>query len=218
MRGNFIWGIVIGLILGIVVGWMGVTANTTTTIPAVTKTTITQKQQDLRMNMRKLWEDHITWTRMFLISAAYEHEDIQNVTARLLKNQEDIGNAVKPYYGNDSGNRLTSLLKEHITLAVDIVEAAKANNQQALNTANTKWYSNANQIADFLSSANPNWSRNDLRSMLKNHLDLTKQEAVDIISRNFDADIVDYDRIHNQILTMADVLSNGIIKQFPDAF
>lgn len=180
--------------------------------------TISQKEMDLRLNMRKLWEDHITWTRMYLVSAISDAEDTDNIANRLLKNQEDIGNAMKPYYGNSAGDRLTQLLKTHIATAVDLVSAAKVNDQQAFNSANDRWYQNANEIADFLSSANSNWPREQMRSMMREHLDLTKQEAVDIMGKKFDENIADYDKIHDQILKMADMLSTGIIKQFPNKF
>jgi hypothetical protein len=69
--------------------------------------------------MRKLWEDHIIWTRVFIISAAADLPDKSVTTERLLQNQVDIGNAIKPYYGDEAGNKLTTLLKEHITTAAE---------------------------------------------------------------------------------------------------
>lgn len=214
MKNNLALGVIIGIIIGLILGWAIASSN----FQAGKKIFKSEKSIELGRHMRKLWEDHITWTRMYLVSAAYGNSDTDNVAARLLKNQEDIGNAIKPYYGNTAGNTLTQLLKEHITTAVEVVNAVRADDQTALNTANDKWYANANTIADFLSKANPNWPGNQLRTMLKEHLDLTKQEAVDILGNNFDAGIADYDKVHNQILRMADTLSEGIIKQFPDKF
>jgi hypothetical protein len=132
------------------------------------------KQAQLHDAMRKLWEDHITWTRIFIISAAADLPDKPTATNRLLQNQIDIGNAIKPYYGDDAGNKLTALLKDHITTAADVVAAAKANDQAKLADANKRWFANADQIADFLSSANPkSWPQAEMRSMMKNHLNLT---------------------------------------------
>lgn len=222
MERNLITGGLIGLIAGLVIGWALFQPKVQSNIPGTstiqTTEIISAKQLDFRMNMRKLWEDHITWTRLYMISAIAEADDKDNVAQRLLKNQEDLGNAIKPYYGDKAGDQLTSLLKTHITTAVSLIDAAKNSNQNALNDANTKWYQNANDIADFLSTANPNLPKDDMRAMMKEHLDLTKQEAVDIINKKFDADIADYDKIHTQILGMADTLSVAIIKQFPDKF
>lgn len=177
------------------------------------------KQAALHDAMRKLWEDHITWTRIFIISAAADLPDNPTATNRLLQNQVDIGNAIKPYYGEDAGNKLTTLLKEHITTAADVVAAAKANDQAKLADANKRWFANADQIADFLSSANSkNWSQAEMRSMMHEHLDLTTQEAVARLHGDWAADVKAYDAVHQQILKMADQLTMGVVKQFPDKF
>ena len=169
--------------------------------------------------MRKLWEDHITWTRVFIISAAGDLPDKATATDRLLQNQVDIGNAIKPYYGDEAGNKLTALLKEHITTAADVVTAAKANDSAKLADANKRWYANADQIADFLSGANPkNWPPAEMRSMMKEHLDLTTKEAVARLHGDWAGDVAAYDAVHQQILHMADGLSMGIVNQFPKKF
>jgi hypothetical protein len=169
--------------------------------------------------MRKLWEDHITWTRVFIISAAADLPDKAAATERLLQNQVDIGNAIKPYYGVAAGDKLTTLLKEHITTAADVVAAAKANDKAKLNDANKRWVANADQIADFLSSANPtNWPAADMRKMMREHLDLTTAEAVARLKGDWKADIAAYDKVHEQILHMADMLADGIIKQHSEKF
>jgi hypothetical protein len=169
--------------------------------------------------MRKLWEDHITWTRLAIVSFAAGLPDLQATEARLLANQTDIGNAVKPYYGRTAGNRLTALLKQHILGAVDLLQAAKSGDQTAISKASAAWYANGNQIAGFLHSANPhNWSTKAMRSMMKAHLDQTLKEAQDRLAGNFAADIRDYDAVHKHILEMADMLSAGIMKQFPKRF
>ncbi|HEU5314937.1 MAG TPA: hypothetical protein VFX49_02430 [Chloroflexota bacterium] len=172
-----------------------------------------------RNDMRKLWEDHIQFTRMYIVSAAHDLPDKDATAARLLQNQTDIGNAIKPLYGDASGNQLTALLRDHILGAVDLIAAAKAGNTAAVNTASTRWYANANDIADFLSRANPRfWPQATARAEMKMHLDLTLQEAQDRLGGRFAADIQDYDRIHEHILHFADVLSSGIISQFPAQF
>jgi len=168
--------------------------------------------------MRKLWEDHITWTRVFIISVAGDLPDKATATDRLLQNQVDIGNAIKPYYGDAAGNKLTTLLKEHIT-AAEIVGAAKAGDQAKQDDATKRWYANADQIADFLSGANPkNWPQAEMRSMMHDHLDLTTKEVVARLHGDWAGDIKAYDDVHQQILHMADGLSTGIINQFPKKF
>ena len=180
---------------------------------------VTKKQLALHDGMRKLWEDHIAWTRLFIVSAAADLPDKQATTERLLRNQEHIGNAIKPFYGKAAGNQLTALLKEHIVVAADLLAAAKAADQAGVERHSKLWYENGNEIGDFLSKANPdNWHRKEMRAMMRDHLDLTLAEAVAHLEQRHAADIRAYDRIHRQILHMADMLSDGIVAQFPGRF
>jgi hypothetical protein len=172
----------------------------------------------LVLALRDLWVDHTGWTRNYIISYIAGLPDTNLVAERLLKNQEDIGNAIKPFYGTQAANELTSLLKDHITGAVELLKAAKAGNTTGAAAAEKKWYENADQIATFLSSANPNWSKEALKSMLDNHLALTKAEAVARLTGNYAADIATYDKVRQEANMMSDALVDGIVKQFPDKF
>jgi hypothetical protein len=176
-------------------------------------------REAFRADMRKLWEDHITWTRLFIVSDVADLPDLQATTARLLRNQDDIGDAVTKFYGRAAGDQLTALLKDHILLAAQLLNAAKAGDNDAVNQASADWYANANEIGAFLHDANPKqWSLADMQGMMKTHLDLTLEEAVAHLTGDFTADVAAYDKVHAEILEMADMLSNGIIAQFPSAF
>jgi hypothetical protein len=179
---------------------------------------VTAKELKLRNDMRKLWEDHVTWTRLAVISLTSGTADTNATVARLLRNQTDIGDAVKPFYGRAAGAELTRLLKEHITIAAALITAAKAGDKPAQAAAQTRWETNADQIARFLSRANPHWKLGPMRSMLRDHLRLTTREVVARLQRNWTADVAAYDEIHRQALHMADMLSTGIVGQFPKRF
>ena len=169
--------------------------------------------------MRKLWEDHVTWTRLAIVTFADGSPGFDATAARLLQNQTDIGNAIKPYYGDAAGNRLTALLRDHISIAVEILTAARDGNTSAFDAASARWYANANDIADFLSAANPkSWPDSVLRADMKAHLDQTLAEASHELHGEYAAGVTDYEAIHHHILMMADTLSAGIIAQFPSRF
>jgi hypothetical protein len=172
-----------------------------------------------RSAMDKLWEDHITWTRMVIVDFAAGLPDLPNAEARLLRNQVDIGNAIKPYYGAAAGKQLTRLLRVHILEAVPVLAAAKAGDKVRLTQALSAWQANANQIAAFLTKANPhNWPLAMTRTMMKQHLAFTTKEAAARLQGNWSADIRAYDQVHAEILSMSHMLSNGIIRQFPSRF
>ena len=194
-------------------------AGTLAQSAATSTTAVPPKAVALRTSMDKLWEDHITWTRMVIVDFAAGLPDLPNAEQRLLRNQADIGNAIKPYYGRAAGNKLTSLLRTHILEAVPVLQAAKAGDKTKLTAALNAWYANADQIAAFLSKANPrSWPLPMMRAMMKRHLALTTKEAVARLQGNWAADIAAYDQVHAEILQMSAMLSDGIVRQFSARF
>jgi hypothetical protein len=170
-------------------------------------------------DMRKLWEDHITWTRLVIIGVFEDLPDLDPTVQRLLQNQVEIGDAIKPFYGEEAGEQLTALLTDHILIAAEILQAAKSGDTAALEDAVERWYANGDDIAVFLNSANPkHWPLEEMKAMMREHLDLTLKEAVAYLEGDYDASIAAYDAVHLQALAMADMLSEGIIKQFPRKF
>ena len=172
--------------------------------------------------MRQLWEDHIVWTRQLIVSAATGAEslpDIDRTAERLLRNQADIGNALGQFYGDRTGDAVEALLRDHILTAADIITAAKAGNSAGVDEAVARWYANADDIAAALHELNPaNWPLDEMQAHMKDHLDLTLEEAVARLEGRYADDIAAYDAIHGQILEMADMLSDGIVAQFPSRF
>lgn len=174
------------------------------------------KADALRAGMRKLWEDHITWTRLFIVSAVADLPDKGATTERLLQNQVDIGNAIKPFYGDAAGSKLSALLKDHILIAADIVTAAKAGQAAQVESSKARWVANADEIAAFLSGANPRqWPAAEMKAMMREHLDLTTAELMARLNRDWAGDVAAYEKIHAQILKMADMLADGIARQHP---
>lgn len=186
------------------------------TVQAQTKKIDAQVFQDA---MRKLWEDHITWTRLVIIETFEDLPSLDSSVQRLLKNQVEIGNAIKPFYGDAAGEQLTALLTDHILIAAEILQAAKAGDQAAQEDAIARWYANADDIAEFLNSANPeNWPLDEMRAMMREHLALTLNEAVAYLTGDYEGSVAAYEEVHLQALAMADMLSEGIITQFPNKF
>jgi hypothetical protein len=182
-------------------------------------TPISPKELALRLEMRRLWEDHVAWTRLAIVSLTSDSPDTQATVGRLLRNQNDIGNAIRPFYGAAAGKQLTALLREHILIAADVIAAAQKGDKSALTAQQARWGANADEIAAFLARANPkSWKPAAMKSMMRAHLALTTSEVVARLGGNWAADVRGYDRTHRQILEMADMLSNGLVAQFPARF
>ena len=176
-------------------------------------------KRDFRDAMRRLWVDHVTWTRLFIVSFVADLPDLSATTDRLLENQDDIGDAVAPFYGRAAADQLTALLREHILTAAQLLDAATTGNDEAFAEANEAWYANADEIARFLHDANPRrWPLADLKMMMKDHLDLTLAEAAAQLGGDYAESVRLYDEVEAEILHMADSLSSGIIAQFPRRF
>jgi hypothetical protein len=192
-------------------GSPAVTANPPRALPAA--------QLTFHDAMRKLWEDHVTWTRLAIVTFADGSAGFDATAARLLTNQSDIGNAIVPFFGADAGRALTGLLHDHITIAVELLQAAKGGDTTAFDAAKARWYANANEIADFLAAANPRfWPQQTMRESMRMHLDETLAEAAAELHGDYAASITAYEQVHEHILGMADLLSGGLTGQFPSHF
>jgi hypothetical protein len=216
MRVRSTSALVIALALAAVVA--GAATATTRTHPAhaVPQTT---KVVAIHEAMDRLWTDHVTWTRIVIVDFAANAPELKPDLTRLLQNQVDIGNAIKPYYGAAAGNQLTRLLHTHIMEAVPVLTYAKSGNKAKLTAAMRTWYANAHQIAAFLAKANPDaWPLAATTSMMNAHLALTTKEAVAQLQHRWPASIAAYDKVRAEILMMADTLATGIIAQFPSRF
>lgn len=173
---------------------------------------------ELRDQMRLLWEQHVYWTRMTIISIANDLPDEQATTRRLLRNAKDFETTFRNFYGARLAREFGNLITAHLVIAAELVKAAKAGNASAAANAEKRWYANADEIVAFLASINPYFSEDKLRKMWYEHLALTKAEAVAILKGNYAKSITIFDQIEQEALLMADYLSNGIIRQFPDKF
>ncbi|WP_218033964.1 acetylglutamate kinase [Paenibacillus koleovorans] len=187
-------------------------------LPVEARACISERELQLRQTMRRLWEDHSAWTRMTIISIVSGLPDEAVVTKRLLRNPIDMANALQPFYGQAFAARFGQLMTEHLTIAAQLVKAAKAGKKEEAAKLEKDWYHNADQIAALLAQVNPYFNEQDWRRMLHEHLRLVKEEAVLRLTGDYVKDIANYDVIVKQALEMADSMSAGILMQFPHVF
>ena len=186
---------------------------------SMSKGSRTASQSALYQAMQNVWQQHMEWTFATIAAFAVESPGYTATVNRLLANQDDIGNAIEPYYGAAAGNELTALLKAHITGVADILTAAKAGDSAGQAKAVAAEYANAKAIGDFLATANPkNWSRSSMEKMMKTHIDQTLVYATDLLKGDVAQGIVDYGLAESHMVDMANMLSAGVIAQFPRKF
>ena len=168
--------------------------------------------------MNLVWEQHIMWTRMLLISIAENLKDLEATQARLLQNPKDIADIFRRYYGNMVANQIQELLTEHLVIGKELIVALKNNNQEQATKLNTKWYQNADSMAEAFSSINPFYPKEEIRKMLYDHLRLTTNEVNARLKGDYVEDIKAYDMVQKEILKMSQFFVMGIVQQFPNLF
>lgn len=172
----------------------------------------------LNRHLRALWEQHVYGTRLTVNRIAGRLPDEQATAATLLRKADDFAAALKPFYGQETAAKFGTLLREHLTIAAQLVKSLQAGNTAAAEDANKRWYANADAIADFLSRINPYWSKSEWQSILHEHLKLLTGEVAARLAGDDAENVATSDRIEAQALEMADVMSYGIFHQFPSAF
>ncbi|MGN1271488.1 MAG: LysM peptidoglycan-binding domain-containing protein [Clostridia bacterium] len=182
------------------------------------KMCITQNAMNLSDEMNTLWEQHVFWTRLFLISVSENLKDLEETEKRLLRNPADIANIYRRYYGNDVAQKIQNLLTEHLKIGGDLIVALKNKDNAKAQELNKKWYKNADEIAEFLSSINPYYNKQELQQMLYEHLALTTEEVKARLRGDYKADIEAFDKVEKEALKMASYFTRGIWKQFRDMF
>ena len=170
----------------------------------------------LRSTMRKLWVSNAIWMREYIVNTVEADFSLDAATQRLARNQDEIGRELGMYYGTETGTKVTTLLKQHTTLVSEMIQAIRAKDQTKLHDAENRWTTNANDMATLLSAANPNWPMTTLYPMISESLNLTAEQTKARLNKDYNLDVVTFDKILERSLVVADTFSDGIIKQFPN--
>ena len=179
---------------------------------------VSMNEVRLLEKMNLVWEQHIMWTRMLLISIAENLKDLEATQTRLLRNPKDIADVFRPYYGNNVASEIQRLLTEYLAIEKDLIVALKNKDQEQANELSTKWYQNADRMAEAFSSINPFYPKEEIRRMLYEHLRLTTEEVNARLRGDYVADINAYDMVQKEILKMSQFFVDGIVQQFRNIF
>jgi hypothetical protein len=175
----------------------------------------TDKQQELRVAMRSLFFDRSAFVRFFLTDTIEGLSSQPQTVARLMQNNQDIGQAIAPFYGEPAAAQLSDLLDAGLGDAAAAVTAAMNDDAVAFEAAKNSWYGHADETAEFLASANPNWPVDALKTMLHACVDDALAEASARLSDDWEADVSAHDTLRAQARSVADALGNGVALQFP---
>jgi len=175
------------------------------------------KANELRVAMRKLWVSNAIWMREYIVNTIEADQSLDAASKRLAKGQDDIGRAFAPFYGAETGSKVTTLLRQHTSLVKEMIEASMAKDSAKLKEADKRWRANADSITTLLSTVNPtNWPMATIQPALVWSMNLTIAETNARLKKDYDTDVQTFDTILAQSLNLADLLSAGLIKQFPN--
>ena len=179
---------------------------------------VSKAEQNLGNYLRFLWLQQVYWLRMANQSELWNLSDAEYVMNRLMENPQDFQMALKTFYGDENAKKFADLLTNHLTLVTNYVMAIRDGNTQAAADAENQINNNAVQMISFLTSINPNWAAADLQRMFSEYMNLTKEEIDATMSQNFEDSINVFADIERGALEMADMMTKGIVSQFPQYF
>jgi len=173
----------------------------------------------LRNEMHNLWTSYTFWMRSYIVASIAGNEETSAIGERLLRNVDDFRFAISQFYGIENSDKFADLLKAHVLVTFDVIEAAKAGDKVRLEAANQKWHANAADIATFLNKLNPRyWPKQCLNDTWDQHLALTMDEITARLQTNWKDDITAFEKDFAHILGFAECFADGIIKQFSSKF
>ncbi len=181
------------------------------------------KVAELKSALRDLYINHIFWVRDLVVSTRLgEKAAVSEADEYGVKNAQVIGRSIAPFYGQAAGDKFAALFVGHYSAVKTYMNAAFANNfrgsagrkKAALDTL-TK---NANDIAVFVSSANPNLPRATVYGLLTTHVQQHVMSIDATAKKDWSGEADMWDPMVKVIYTLSDALADGIAKQFPDKF
>jgi hypothetical protein len=177
------------------------------------------KAVQLREGLRDLWGGHIFWVRNVALATRMGDADAAKVAEEnAVKNARSIADAVVPFYGKAAADKLFGLLAGHYGAIKEYMTATYAADQAVKDKALEKVKSNARDIAALLSSANPNWPKETLVSLLYAHGGHHVAQIEAFAVKDYAAEAQAWDAMKSHMNMIADALGAGIVKQFPKKF
>ena len=172
-------------------------------------------RMELRSALRDLWVGHIFWGRNVVLMTKFRDPGATKIAEdQVVQDAKDIANSIVPFYGKDAGDKLFTLLAGHYGAVKEYMTADFADNKDAKTAAIDKLNKNADEIATFLSSANPNWPKSTVLPALVAHGGHHVAQIDAIHKKDFATEAKVWNAMKMHIYVIADVLADGIVKQF----
>ncbi|GAB2626301.1 hypothetical protein [Novilysobacter erysipheiresistens] len=183
-------------------------ANSTAATPAAPK---------LQADLRALWNDHVVQTRAYAMAVnAGDSGAAAEAADGVVANAKTLSGAVAGFYGEAAGERMMELLGGHWGAVKAMTDSGHADDAAASQAAMTTLLANADEIAAFLSGANPNLPADAVRGLLVAHGAHHAAQIKQIMAGDMAAEVETWAAMQAHMDVIADALAGAIAKQFPD--
>lgn len=168
------------------------------------------------MALRDLWVGHVFWVRGVVSETiAGNAAAAKAAEAQVVANAKLIAAAIEPFYGQAAADKLFSLLAGHYGAVKAYLDASDKAGQDA---AMQKLTGNAEEIAVFLSGANPNLPVDTLHGLLMGHGGHHLQQIQQLRDKQYPQEAQTWEAMKNHMYVVADALAGALAKQFPEKF
>lgn len=181
--------------------------------------TVPTKVADTKAALRDLWIGHVFWVRNVVEARlAGEAGRAKASEQEVVANARSIAAAIEPFYGKAASEKLFGLLAAHWGGVSDYVNGTLAGRKADQDAAYRKLTANADEIASFLSGANPNLPADTLRRLLTAHGAHHIQQIQQLQAKQFEQEAKTWAAMKDHMYVIADALAVGIAAQFPEKF
>jgi hypothetical protein len=179
----------------------------------------TAKASQTASALRDLWLGHVFWVRNVVLATFNKNASAATAAEQqVVANAQAIAAAFAPYYGAPAKDALFKLLAGHYAAIKAYLVATAAGDAPGQSTATQSLTANAEEIAAFLSKANPNLPKDAVSGLLLAHGGHHIQQILDVKDAKYEAEAKTWEEMKSHMYVIADALTDALVKQFARRF
>jgi hypothetical protein len=169
--------------------------------------------------LRDLWVGHIFWIRNVSLATFNKNDEaLKAAEQQVVANAQAIAATIEPFYGGAAKESFFKLLAAHYGAVKAYLVATAGGGAPAQATATQSLTSNAEEIAVFLSKANPYLPKDTLHGLLLAHGGHHIQQIQELKERKYVVEARTWEDMKDHIYQIADATADALAKQFAKEF
>lgn len=186
---------------------------------AATATASISKVDATKAALRDLWIGHVFWVRN-VVDARLDGDKAAEATAekQVVANAQAIAAAIEPFYGAAAKDGLFKLLAGHYGAVKSYLDASVAKDNAKQDAATEQLLANAEELAVFLSGANPHLEKGAVSGLLQAHGSHHISQIQQFMAKDYAGEAETWAAMSKHMYVIADALGDALAKQFPEKF